>query len=76
MSNVIDIKSKLAGMNALCTANPYLKMNVGGGIPGHDKRKIKEIVARESAIIGDLNPQFLSFFELDCEFPQDGKLEV
>jgi len=29
MNNVIDLKSKWAGMNALCTANPYIVIKLG-----------------------------------------------
>ena len=31
-NNVIDFKSMLAGMNALCTANPFIHVKVGDGI--------------------------------------------
>ena len=48
MNNVIDLKSKLAGMNALCTANPYLTLKVGDGT-SRDKRKIKEVKDRDKA---------------------------
>lgn len=76
MNAVIDLKSKLAGMTALCTANPYIKLSIGGGVYGADKRKVKQISDRDNAQIGELSPEFLSVFELDAEFPQDSKLEV
>jgi len=75
MSNVIDLKSKLAGMNALCTANPYIQVKVGEAV-AKDKRKIKEINDRDKAFMGELSPEFLRSFELDVEFPEDHKLEI
>ena len=58
MNNVIDLKSKLAGMTALCTANPYVTIKIGDGI-GEDRRKVKEIKDRDRAMMGELNPEFL-----------------
>ena len=65
----------LAGMNALCTANPFIHVKVGDGI-AQDKRQIKEVNDRDNAKMGDLNPEFLRSFELDVEFPKDSKLEI
>jgi hypothetical protein len=75
MSNVIDLKSALAGMSALCTANPYVVVKIGGGT-GQGKKKCKEIRDREKAFVGELNPEFLQCYELDVELPHDSKLEI
>ena len=37
MSSVIDLKSQLAGMTALCTANPYPVISVGDGDNTNDQ---------------------------------------
>jgi hypothetical protein len=75
MNNVIDLKSKWAGMNALCTANPYIVVKVGGGNKDKNK-KSKESIDRDKAMQGELNPEFLSTYEFDVEFPTDQKLEI
>lgn len=38
MSSVIDLKSRLAGMTALCTANPYPVITVGDGNNDNEER--------------------------------------
>jgi len=38
MTNVIDLKSYLAGMTALCTANPYCVITVGDGNKNNENR--------------------------------------
>lgn len=75
MNSVIDLKSKWAGMNALCTANPYVVIKIGSQDP-KDPKKQKGIKDREKAFQGELNPEFLSPYEFDVEFPQDQKLEI
>lgn len=76
MNSVIDLKSKLAGMTALCTANPYPVIKVGDGVNNIQRRLIKQVNDRDKAMEGELNPNFLCIYELDAEFPIDNKLEV
>jgi len=63
-------------MTALCTANPFIKLNIGGGELDPNKKKIKDISDRENALLGELSPEFLAVYELDANFPQDSRLEV
>lgn len=58
MNNLIDYKSYLAGMYAMCTSNPYpwIKIGEGNNSKEVDKKHLKEIRAREIAAEGDLNP--------------------
>ena len=62
---VIDLKSKLAGMTALCTANPYPIITIGEkGMK--NTILVKSINEREKAKEADLSPEFHQFWELDC----------
>lgn len=76
--SVIDLKSKLAGMTALCTANPYPKIVIG-----NQDKSIKNTILTKSindrekgAKMAELSPQFNSYFELDCQLPEDWKMEI
>lgn len=73
---VIDFKSRLAGMSALCTANPYAVFKVGDGYNNPETRNIKSINDREFNFESELNPKFFVSKELDVIFPEDWKLEV
>jgi hypothetical protein len=53
---VIDWKSRLAGMTALCTANPYPVIQIGDGINDEETRRIKYQNEREKSEDGALNP--------------------
>ena len=59
MNNVIDFKSLLAGMYALCSSNPYPMLKVGDGKNDPVARLVRNIDGREFAVEGDLNPEFL-----------------
>ena len=76
MSNVIDLKSKLAGMSALCTANPYCVITTGDGNNNNENRMQKKVDDRDRAFDDELNPQFLRMYELDLKLPEDWKLQV
>ena len=76
MSNVIDLKSYLAGMTALCTASPYPVISVGDGNNNNESHMQKKIDDRERAFDGELNPQFLRMYELDLQLPRDWQLEI
>jgi hypothetical protein len=58
LNNLIDLKSRLAGMYAMCTSDPYPKLIVGSGQIKNekDKKLLKFINGREFAIPGELNP--------------------
>jgi len=73
MNSFIDIKSKLAGMNAMCTANPYPVFTIGDGV---NTKFIKHTADRENALEDNLNPEFLRQYELDARLPEDWKLEI
>jgi len=73
MNSFIDIKSKLAGMNAMCTANPYPVFTIGDGI---NSKFLKYYPDRENAIEDNLNPEFLKAYELDARLPEDWKFEI
>lgn len=45
---VIDMKSRLAGMTALCTANPYAVFTCGDGFNNPETRNLKYINERET----------------------------
>lgn len=74
---VIDLKSRLAGMSALCTANPYAVFKCGDGYNNPETRNTKYINERETNVFeSELNPKFFISKELDVIFPEDWKLEV
>lgn len=70
------MKSRLAGMTALCTANPYPVIKVGDAKPNPDSKLVKEYRDRNEAMDQNLNPKFFRIFELDAKFPDDWKLEI
>jgi len=70
------MKSRLAGMTALCTANPFPEITLGDGINNQETRRMKWWYDRDKAFAGDLNPKFFLMREVDAVFPEDWKLEV
>lgn len=56
MSSVIDLKSRLAGMSALCTASPYPVITVGDGNNANEERLIKKYDGYERAAEDELSP--------------------
>ena len=73
LNNVIDLKSRLAGMYALCSSNPYPVLQISDGIPD-ENCKTRKLDGREFAVDGDLDPEFFRIFELDAELPNDWQL--
>lgn len=57
-SVVVDLKSRLAGMSALCSAEPYSVIKVGDGENSADTGEIRLISGRENSQPGELNPKF------------------
>ena len=76
VDNKIDLKSKLAGMSSMCTANPYPVVQIGDSSSKHTKSKIRMFDDKQSCKEGDLNPQYLTKYELDAQLPEDWKLEL
>ncbi len=76
MTSVIDMKSRLAGMNAMCSANPFPVIKVGDGNNANPLRLLKMINDKDSVQQGELNPEFLKIYELDAKFPEDWSLEI
>jgi len=75
MGTVIDFKSRLAGMTAMCTANPYPAIKIGDG-KTNALRHVKYVDDRSDAFEGDLNPLILKVYELDAKLPNDWELEI
>lgn len=55
---VFDLKSLLAGVTGLSTANPYPVISVGDGVNNNERRILKKHNDREKVIKGELNPKF------------------
>jgi hypothetical protein len=70
----LDLKSRMAGMTALCTANPYPVLKIGDGLNDNEKNIKKSIRDRERCMTNNLSPVFFRIYELDANFPQDWKL--
>ena len=70
----IDEKSRLAGMTALCSANPYPVITIGDGENNPETRTTKCINERDNSMDGELSPAFWRLYELDALFPDDWKL--
>jgi hypothetical protein len=66
---VIDLKSYLAGMTALCTASPFPVVKVGDGLKNDETKEIRMHFDIEKAQSGELNPKFFTLYELDAHFP-------
>lgn len=72
---VIDVKSRLAGMTAKSSANPYPVVLINDGIV-EDTKYTKMHLDRDSVIENDLNPQFFRCYDMDAWFPEDWKLTI
>lgn len=54
----MDLKARLAGLQALCSADPFPVIIVGDGKNDILASKIKYISDRDKEISQDLNPKF------------------
>lgn len=72
----IELKSKLAGLKALCSADPFPVISVGDGVNNQAEQKVKYINERDREVSQDLNPKFYRHYEFDANFPDDWKLEI
>lgn len=52
----LDVKSRMAGMTAMCVANPYPVLTLGDGRNNDEKKIVKKVVEREDSINEELNP--------------------
>ena len=66
----------MAGMTALCTANPYPVLTIGDGVNDPEKNIKKSIRDYENVMTNNLNPTFFRIYELDANFPNDWKLKI
>jgi hypothetical protein len=55
---VIDMKSRLAGMTALSTANPFPVIKVGDGIWSEETKNVKKVGGEDMYKADTLNPEF------------------
>lgn len=55
---VIDMKSRLAGMTALSTANPFPVITIGDGVWSEETKLIKKVGNEEMYKADTLNPQY------------------
>lgn len=76
MDNYVDLKSKLAGMHALCSADSFPVIIVGDGVNNKQEQTVKYVNDRDKEVRQDLNPKFFRTYEFDANFPEDWKLEV
>ena len=72
----LDVKSRMAGMTAMCVANPYPVLTLGDGRNNDEKKQVKKVAERAESADGELNPQFWRVYELDAIFPEDWRLEI
>lgn len=70
------MKARLAGLEALCSADPFPVIIVGDGENDTIQQKLKYVNDRDKEISQDLNPRFYRSYELDASFPEDWKLEI
>ena len=71
----MDLKSRLAGYNALCSANPYPVIMINDGV-AEENRGTKKFNDRELSMDNNLSPQFFRYYDLDAIFPEDWKLTI
>ena len=65
------MRDRLAGNQAISSADPYLVIKIGSGENDLRKKKKKKEGDRADAKKATLNPQFFRTFELDASFPDD-----
>lgn len=75
-SNFIDLHHRLAGLQALCTANPYPQLIVGTGQSQVGQNLSKKITDKLLVQKNTLNADFFKMYELDAELPSDWKLQI
>ena len=76
MGSNIDLKARLAGLRALCSADPFPVLVVGDGVNDVNSHRVKYITERDKEVPQDLNPKFYRSYELDARFPEDWRLEL
>ena len=74
-STSANIKDRLAGYSAKCTANPYLIIKIGEG-NNDEGQGIKYINERDKAKLNNLNPEFYQTYEFEVVFPESWELRI
>lgn len=74
-SNAIQIKYGLGGYNAMSSANPYPRLQVGDASNDVNQGVIKAINDEKSVVEKELNPNFFKYYELDAFLPADWKFK-
>ncbi|CAI2387752.1 unnamed protein product [Moneuplotes crassus] len=70
-----NIKDRLAGYSANCTADPYLVIKIGDG-KSAGRGNVKMINEKDNAQENTLNPEFYQVYEFDISLPKDWTLTV
>lgn len=65
----------LAGLNALCEANPFPEIIVGERTSA-DSGLIKYVNDQDKAVLNTLSPEFYRMHELDAQMPKDWKMII
>lgn len=65
----------LAGMDAVCSANPYPEITIGEGNRGN-LDLIKHVSDADKFVENNLSPGFFRMYELDGELPRDWKMTL
>jgi len=76
VDSYMEVKAKLAGYKALCSADPFPVLSVGDGKNDIQDQKSKSASDRDKEVNQDLNPKFHRSYEFDATFPEDWKLTV
>ena len=74
-SDVVALNNRLAGYNAMSSANTYPIIKIGQGTK-QEFDLIKEINDERNIIPNTLNPSYFKSYELDAWFPQDWNLII
>lgn len=70
----IDLKSGLVGYGANCSANPYLRLQIGDG--ENDDGLVRYIDDSKSAVSSSLDPAFKLTYPMDLKLPDDFQLRI
>ena len=74
-ADATELRDRLAGLDAFCSANSFPIIVVGNGEnKGFDV--LKQVNDRTNSVDKNLNPNYFRSYELDSSFPNDWKLEI
>ncbi|EGR29195.1 hypothetical protein IMG5_161110 [Ichthyophthirius multifiliis] len=67
----------LAGMNAVCSASSFPKIQVGTGKDEYGRTDLIKLIIDDQNVQKDtLNPQFFKMYQLDAQLPEDWNLII